>query len=79
MLVRLATTGLRMPLHNPVCEVVRAATSHDKALLSFSCGKDSWAAWLSAREYFDFTPYYLYLVPGLEFVEDYLAYAERQT
>lgn len=66
-----------MPLHNPVCEVVRAATCHDKALLSFSCGKDSWAAWLSARDYFDFTPYYLYLVPGLEFVEDYLAYAEQ--
>lgn len=62
---------------NPVCEVVRAATGHDKALLSFSCGKDSWAAWLSAREYFDFTPYYLYLVPGLEFVEDYLGYAEQ--
>lgn len=67
----------RRSVHNPVCEVVRAATSHDKALLSFSCGKDSWAAWLSAREYFDFTPYYLYLVPGLEFVEDYLAYAEQ--
>jgi len=69
--------GLRMHSHNPVCEVVRAATSHDKALLSFSCGKDSWAAWLSARDYFDFQPYYLYLVPGLEFVEDYLAYAEQ--
>lgn len=66
-----------MPTHNPVCEVVRAATGHDKALLSFSCGKDSWAAWLSAREYVDFTPYYLYLVPGLEFVEDYLGYAEQ--
>jgi predicted DNA-binding transcriptional regulator AlpA len=62
---------------NPVCEVVRATTGHDKALLSFSCGKDSWAAWLSARDYFDFTPYYLYLVPGLEFVENYLLYAER--
>lgn len=62
---------------NPVCDVVRAATGHDKALLSFSCGKDSWAAWLSARDHFDFTPYYLYLVPGLEFVEDYLGYAEQ--
>ena len=26
---------------NPVCDVVRAATNHDKALLSFSCGPDS--------------------------------------
>ena len=24
-------------MKNPVCEVVRAATGHDKALLSFSC------------------------------------------
>ena len=59
-------------MKNTVCEVVRATIGHDKALLSFSCGKDSWAAWLSARDYFDFTPYYLYLVPGLEFVEDYV-------
>ncbi len=63
-------------MKNPVCEVVREAVGHDKALLSFSCGKDSWAAWLSARDYFDFTPYYLYLVPGLSFVEEYLQYAE---
>jgi len=63
---------------NQVCEVVREATTHDKALLSFSLGKDSWAAWLGARDYFDFTPYYLYLVPGLEFVDEYIAYAERK-
>ncbi|MES1977295.1 MAG: phosphoadenosine phosphosulfate reductase [Pseudomonadota bacterium] len=62
---------------NGVCELVKEACGHDKALLSFSCGKDSWAAWLSARDHFDFTPYYLYLVPGLEFVEDYLVYAEK--
>lgn len=68
----------RMAVANPVCEVVREATGHDKALLSFSLGKDSWAAWLSARDYFDFTPYYLYLVPGLEFVEDYVGYAEQK-
>lgn len=64
-------------MKNPVCDLVREACGHDKALLSFSCGKDSWAAWLSARDHFDFQPYYLYLVPGLEFVEDYLAYAEQ--
>lgn len=62
---------------NGVCELVREACGHDKALLSFSCGKDSWAAWLSARDHFDFQPYYLYLVPGLEFVEDYIGYAEQ--
>lgn len=63
---------------NGVCTIVRDLCGHDKALLSFSCGKDSWAAWLSARDHFDFTPYYLYLVPGLEFVEDYLVYAEQK-
>lgn len=63
---------------NPVCETVREAMGHNQALLSFSCGKDSWAAWLSARDYFDFTPYYLYLVPGLEFVDNYLVYAEKK-
>lgn len=36
------------------------------------------AAWLSARDTFDFTPYYLYLVPGLEFVQDYIGYAEQK-
>jgi hypothetical protein len=63
---------------NGVCSIVRDLCGHDKALLSFSCGKDSWAAWLSARDSFDFTPYYLYLVPGLEFVDDYLDYAEQK-
>lgn len=61
---------------NRVCEVVREACGHDKALLSFSCGKDSWGAWLSARDALDFQPYYLYRIPGLEFAEEYLSYAE---
>lgn len=64
-------------MSNGVCEIVRQACGHRQALLSFSCGKDSWAAWLSARDSFDFQPYYLYLVPGLEFVDEYLGYAER--
>lgn len=64
-------------MSNGVCEIVKEASGHNQALLSFSCGKDSWAAWLSARDHFDFQPYYLYLVPGLEFVEEYLVYAER--
>lgn len=62
---------------NPVCEVVREACGHGQALLAFSCGKDGWATWLSARDDFDLQPYYLYTVPGLEFVDDYLDYAER--
>lgn len=48
-----------------------------EVLISFSCGKDSIAAWLACREQFDCRAYYMYLVPGLEFVEDNLAYYER--
>lgn len=49
-----------------------------ETLLAFSTGKDAIAAWLALREKFDAVhPYYLYLVPGLEFVEESLDYYER--
>lgn len=48
------------------------------SILSFSTGKDSVGAWLAIRDHFDsVVPYYLYLVPGLSFVEESLAYFER--
>lgn len=48
-----------------------------KTILSFSTGKDSIGAWLAIRDHFEeVVPYYLYLVPGLEFVEESLAYYE---
>lgn len=50
---------------------------NDKILLSFSCGKDSIAAWLVLREHFEIVPYYLWLIPELEFIEDSLAYYEQ--
>lgn len=47
-------------------------------LLSFSCGKDSIALWLKLKEVFDYIiPFYMWLVPGLEFVEDSLRYYEQ--
>lgn len=50
----------------------------NKTLLAFSTGKDAIAAWLAIRDHFDeVIPYYLYLVPGLEFVEESLAYYEK--
>lgn len=56
----------------------REACGVPETLLAFSCGKDSWAAWIAAREAFGrVLPFYQYLVPGLEFVEEYLVYAER--
>jgi hypothetical protein len=54
-----------------------AAVSGDSCLLSFSAGKDSIAAWLWLRRYFrQIQPFYLYLVPDLEFVEEGLRYFE---
>jgi hypothetical protein len=49
-----------------------------RCLLSFSRGKDSIAAWLNLRRFFDeIIPVHLYLVPGLSFVDESLAYYER--
>lgn len=55
-----------------------AERSQRQCLLAFSCGKDSIGAWLELRNHFDHVlPYFMYLVPGLEFVEDALDYYER--
>ena len=48
------------------------------SILAFSRGKDSIAAWLSIRDSFDkIVPYFLYSVPGLEFVENSITYFEK--
>lgn len=52
----------------------------DTLLLSFSCGKDSLAAWLWLREVapdLRIVPYFLYYVPGLSYVDAALAYYEE--
>lgn len=65
--------------HADIIKYVQERTPDGHVLLSFSGGKDAWATWLGIREHFapeKITPFYYYLVPGLEFVEEYLAYAE---
>lgn len=59
-------------------EVLKRLKSLDKPVfLSFSCGKDSTAAWFVLREEkIPCIPVYFYLVPGLSFVEAELAYFE---
>lgn len=53
------------------------AAECDTAILAFSTGKDSIGAWLQMRRHFKrIIPYYCYIVPGLEFVEDSLKYYE---
>lgn len=60
-------------------ECIARVREHQRdTLLAFSTGKDAIAAWLAIREAFDTVhPYYLYLVPGLEFVEESIAYYEQ--
>lgn len=48
----------------------------DTILLSFSCGKDSLACWLTLRERFKIIPFYMWLVPDLDFVEESVRYYE---
>lgn len=50
----------------------------DTILMAFSCGKDSIGAWLACRPHFErIVPFYMYLVPGLKFVERSLRYYEE--
>lgn len=54
--------------------IARVREHQSETLLAFSTGKDAIAAWLAVRDSFEAVhPYYLYLVPGLEFVEESLA------
>lgn len=58
-----------------LCE--KMASECDTAILAFSRGKDSIAAWLQMRKYFKrIIPYYCYTVPEMKFVEDSLYYYE---
>lgn len=70
----------RQPSGEEVVRQVRAETGPG-TMLAFSTGKDSIGAALALRRAFDregVTPFYLYLVPGLEFVEESLDYFERK-
>lgn len=48
-------------------------------LLSFSRGKDAWACWCALKDKIDFVPFHYYAgPPGLEFIEESQAYAEKK-
>ena len=67
--------GLEYKNSAELCE--RMAAECDTAILAFSTGKDSIAAWLQMRKYFKtIIPFYKYGIPGLRFVEDSLKYYE---
>lgn len=70
-----------MPPHPVGLDLIRkvqAVQGGDRrTLLAFSNGKDGIAAWLAIRDHFEVVPYYLGIVPGLEFIEQSLDYYER--
>ena len=67
--------GLTYASGAELCE--KMAAECDTAILAFSTGKDSIAAWMQMRKYFKrIVPYYCYFVPGISFVEDSLKYYE---
>ena len=49
----------------------------DTVLLSFSGGKDSIACWLKLRDHFNVIPFFMYVVPDLEFINESIDYYER--
>lgn len=73
----MTTSNRPAPMPGP--EVIRTIRQEtDTVLLSFSCGKDSIAAWLAVRDEFPhIVPFYLELIPGLSFVEESLTYFEQ--
>lgn len=65
----------------PGPEVIRLIREQsDTVMLAFSSGKDAVAAWLAMRDHRPafkrIVPFYLYAVPGLEFIEKSLRYYE---
>lgn len=65
------------PWGDELCQVMRAEIG-PRAFLKFSGGKDAIATALLLRESFDeIVPLYLYMVPGLEFIDEAMAYYEK--
>ena len=67
----------RLEYHSSAELCEQMAKECDTCILAFSTGKDSIAAWLQLRKYFQrIVPYYCYSIPGLSFVEESLRYYE---
>lgn len=63
---------------NGIETIAKVRLSQSNTMLAFSTGKDAIAAWLALRDKFQKVyAYYLYLVPGLEFVNESLEYYEK--
>lgn len=70
-------TGTQYTDSDALCTDI-AEQSGNVCVLSFSAGKDSVGSWLHLRRHFEHVvPVYLYLVPGLSFVEEGLTHYEQ--
>jgi hypothetical protein len=71
--------GIELKLDANTDWLVDFSISHgSKHMLSFSCGKDAIATWLVLRDRgIEVVPYYLYLIPDLEFIEEQVVYFEK--
>jgi len=59
-------------------EKIQAESGHKTCLCAFSTGKDALATYLYIRPKFErVVPFYMYGIPGLEFVEESLRYYEK--
>lgn len=67
-----------MAVQIPSEEVIRRMREQSPVcMLAFSLGKDATAAWLAIRDVFEqIIPIHRYIVPGLEFIEEQIAYFE---
>lgn len=65
------------PYGDELCQVMREEIG-SRAFLKFSGGKDAIATALQLRQVFEeIVPLYLYIVPGLEFIDEAMAYYEK--
>lgn len=64
-----------VPTSDEVLERIKA--DGGRCILAFSCGKDAVASWVALRDAgIKVFPYYMFLAPGLRFVEQSLLYFE---
>ncbi|PPK98999.1 hypothetical protein [Parapedobacter indicus] len=67
-----------METSEQLCERI-AEKANGVAIVSFSLGKDSIAAYINMRKYFDkIYPVFYYMVPGLEFQQKSIEYYENE-
>lgn len=57
---------------------VQQKTFENKVLLSFSGGKDAWGTLVAIKDHFEIIPFYYYIVPGLDIIDEYLARCEKR-